>query len=43
MMLQIISSIVKNKVHQTGFMPYFQFFEMDIRKNNFVEVIKHPI
>ena len=26
---------------RTGFMPYFQFIEMDIRNNNFVEVMRH--
>ena len=26
---------------RTDFMPYFQFIEMDIRNNNFVEVMKH--
>ena len=30
-------------MHQTGFMPYFQFIEMDIRNNNFVEVMKHKV
>lgn len=30
-------------MHQTGFIPYFQFFEMDIRNNEFVEVMRHPI
>ena len=28
-------------MYRTGFMPYFQFIEMDIRNNNFVEVMKH--
>ena len=28
-------------IHRLGFMPYFQFIEMDIRKNNLVEVMKH--
>ena len=28
---------------RTGFMPYFQFIEMDIRNNNFVEVMKHKV
>lgn len=28
-------------IYRTGFMPYFQFIEMDIRNNNFVEVMKH--
>ena len=26
---------------RTGFMPYFQFIEMDIRNNNFVDVMRH--
>ena len=28
-------------LYRTGFIPYFQFIEMDIRNNNFVEVMKH--
>ena len=28
---------------RTDFRPYFQFIEMDIRNNNFVEVMKHKI
>ena len=28
---------------RTDFMPYFQFIEMDIRNNNFVEVMKHIV
>ena len=28
-------------IYRTDFMPYFQFIEMDIRNNNFVEVTKH--
>ena len=30
-------------LYRTGFMPYFQFIEMDIRNNNFVEVMKHKV
>ena len=30
-------------MYRTGFMPYFQFIEMDIRNNNFVEVMKHKV
>ena len=30
-------------IYRTGFMPYFQFIEMDIRNNNFVEVMKHKV
>lgn len=28
-------------MYRTDFMPYFQFIEMDIRNNNFVEVMRH--
>lgn len=28
-------------LHRTGFMPYFQFIEMDIRKNNMLKVLRH--
>ena len=28
---------------RTDFMPYFQFIEMDIRNNDFVEVMKHKV
>ena len=28
-------------IYRTDFMPYFQFIEMDIRNNNFVEVMRH--
>ena len=28
-------------LYRTGFIPYFQFIEMDIRNNNFVEVMRH--
>ena len=28
-------------IYRTGFMPYFQFIEMNIRNNNFVEVMRH--
>ena len=28
-------------MHRTGFMPYFQFIEMDIRKNNMLKVLRH--
>ena len=28
-------------LYRTGFIPYFQFIEMDIRKNKFIEVMKH--
>lgn len=28
---------------RTNFMPYFQFIEMDIRNNNFVEVMRHKV
>lgn len=30
-------------MYRTGFMPYFQFIEMDIRNNNFVEVMRHKV
>ncbi len=30
-------------MHQIGFMTYFQFIEMDIRNNNFVEVMRHKV
>ena len=30
-------------IYRTGFMPYFQFIEMDIRNNNFVEVMRHKV
>ena len=30
-------------IYRTGFIPYFQFIEMDIRNNNFVEVMKHKV
>ena len=30
-------------LYRTGFMPYFQFIEMDIRNNNFVEVMRHKV
>ncbi len=30
-------------MYRTGFMPYFQFIEMDIRNNNFVEVRSHKV
>ncbi|MBQ1177422.1 MAG: DUF616 domain-containing protein [Paludibacteraceae bacterium] len=28
-------------IYRTGFMPYFQFIEMDIRKNNMLKVLRH--
>ena len=28
-------------IHRTGFMAYFQFIEMDIRKNNMLKVLRH--
>lgn len=28
-------------MHRTGFMPYFQFIEIDIRKNNMLKVLRH--
>ena len=28
-------------MHRLGFMPYFQFIEMDIRKNNMLKVFRH--
>lgn len=28
-------------IYKLGFMPYFQFIEMDIRNNNFVDVMRH--
>lgn len=28
-------------IHRIGFMPYFQFIEMDIRKNNMLMVLRH--
>lgn len=30
-------------LYRTGFMSYFQFIEMDIRNNNFVEVMRHKV
>ena len=30
-------------LYRTGFIPYFQFIEMDIRNNNFVEVMRHKV
>ena len=30
-------------IYRTGFMSYFQFIEMDIRNNNFVEVMRHKV
>lgn len=30
-------------LYRTGFMPYFQFIEMDIRNNKFVEVMRHKV
>jgi hypothetical protein len=30
-------------IYRTNFMPYFQFIEMDIRNNNFVEVMRHKV
>ena len=30
-------------LYRTGFMPYFQFIEMDIRNNNFVKVMRHKV
>ena len=30
-------------IYRTDFMPYFQFIEMDIRNNNFVEVMRHKV
>ena len=30
-------------IFRTDFMPYFQFIEMDIRNNNFVEVMRHKV
>ena len=30
-------------MYRTDFMPYFQFIEMDIRKNEFVEVMRHKV
>jgi hypothetical protein len=30
-------------LYRTDFMPYFQFIEMDIRNNNFVEVMRHKL
>lgn len=30
-------------MYQTGFMSCFQFIEMDIRNNNFVEVMRHKV
>ena len=30
-------------MYRTGFMPYFLFIEMDIRNNNFVEVMSHKV
>ena len=30
-------------IYRTGFMPYFQFIEMDIRNNHFVEVMRHKV
>ena len=30
-------------LYRTGFMTYFQFIEMDIRNNNFVEVMRHKV
>ena len=30
-------------LYRTGFIQYFQFIEMDIRNNNFVEVMKHKV
>ena len=30
-------------LYRTGFIQYFQFIEMDIRNNNFVEVMRHKV
>ena len=30
-------------MYRTDFMPYFQFIEMDIRNNHFVEVMRHKV
>ena len=30
-------------MYRTDFMPYFQFIEIDIRNNNFVEVMRHKV
>jgi hypothetical protein len=30
-------------LYRTDFMPYFQFIEMDIRNNNFMEVMRHKV
>jgi lipopolysaccharide biosynthesis glycosyltransferase len=30
-------------MYQTDIMPYFQFIEMDIRNNNFVDVMRHKV
>ena len=30
-------------IYSTDFIPYFQFIEMDIRNNNFVEVMRHKV
>ncbi len=30
-------------IYRTSFMTYFQFIEMDIRNNNFVEVMRHKV
>lgn len=30
-------------MYRTDFMPYFQFIEMDIRNNHFVEVMRHEV
>ena len=30
-------------IYRTGFMSYFQFIEMDIRNNKFVEVMRHKV
>jgi hypothetical protein len=30
-------------IYRTNFMPYFQFIEMDIRNNNFMEVMRHKV
>lgn len=30
-------------IYRTDFMPYFQFIEMDIRNNHFVEVMSHKV
>ena len=30
-------------LYRTGFIPYFQFIEMDIRNNHFVEVMRHKV